>query len=91
MTLPRALRSIRTRLTLWYTGVLLVILLVIGGFSYQVLAWSLYQDVDASLVTVGRVIRDTGYADSGASDSDAYGNGNGYANGHALWGVYRRT
>ncbi|HTK92015.1 MAG TPA: ATP-binding protein [Verrucomicrobiae bacterium] len=66
MTLPRALRSIRTRLTLWYTGVLLVILLVIGGFSYQVLAWSLYQDVDASLVTVGRVIRDTGYADSGA-------------------------
>jgi heavy metal sensor kinase len=66
VTLPWALRSIRTRLTLWYTGVLLVILLVIGGFSYQVLAWSLYQDVDASLVTVGRVIRDTGYANSGA-------------------------
>jgi heavy metal sensor kinase len=69
--LPRALRSIRTRLTLWYTGLLLVILLLIGGLSYQVLAWSLYQDVDASLVTVAQVIRDTGHARSGGSAAEA--------------------
>jgi heavy metal sensor kinase len=50
--------SIRTRLALWYTGLLLVILVVIGGLGYRALAWSLTQDVDASLVTVAQVISD---------------------------------
>ncbi len=61
---PRPL-SIRTRLTLWYTSVLLVILLVITAFSYAVLHWTLTQDVDASLLLVAQVIRDTGYSASG--------------------------
>jgi heavy metal sensor kinase len=56
--------SVRTRLTLWYTGLLVVILIVIGGLSYRVLAWSLTQDVDASLVTVARVISDLHRASS---------------------------
>ena len=54
--------SIRTRLTLWYTGLLLVILVVIGGLAYHVLSWSLRQDVDASLVAVAHVVARTGYA-----------------------------
>ena len=54
--------SIRTRLTLWYTGLLLVILVVIGGVAYHVLAWSLLQDVDASLVAVAHVVANTDYA-----------------------------
>jgi heavy metal sensor kinase len=69
--LPRGLRSIRTRLTVWYTGLLLVILLLIGTLSYQVLAWSLYQDVDASLVAVAQVIRDTKHARSGGGAAEA--------------------
>jgi heavy metal sensor kinase len=54
--------SIRTRLTLWYTGLLLVILVVIGGLAYHVLSWSLLQDVDASLTAVAHVVANTGYA-----------------------------
>jgi hypothetical protein len=69
--LPRGLRSIRTRLTVWYTGLLLVILLLIGTLSYQVLAWSLYQDVDASLVAVAQVIRDTEHARGGGGAAEA--------------------
>jgi heavy metal sensor kinase len=65
------LRSIRTRLTLWYTGLLLVILLLMGWLSYQVLAWSLLQDVDASLGTMAQVIRDTADARQGGSAAES--------------------
>jgi len=54
--------SIRTRLTLWYSGVLLAILVTIAVLSYSWLRMSLMQDLDASLVTVGHVIRDTGFS-----------------------------
>jgi heavy metal sensor kinase len=50
--------SIQTRLTLWYAGALLAILIVISGLSYMLLAWSLAQDVDRSLLTVAEVVRD---------------------------------
>jgi heavy metal sensor kinase len=36
--------------------------------SYSVLRWSLVQDLDASLLTVAQVLRDTGVAAPGASD-----------------------
>jgi len=42
--------AIRTRLTLWYTSVLFAILVVISVLSYSALAWSLRQDLDASLL-----------------------------------------
>ena len=58
---------IRTRLTLWYSAILLGILLVIGSLSYSVLRWSLMQDLDSSLMTVAQVVHDT-RAD--ADDSD---------------------
>ena len=34
MRLPPGIRTVRTRLTLWYTGLLLVILLLMGWLSY---------------------------------------------------------
>ena len=49
--------TVRTRLTLWYTSALLVILAVIGVLSHRVLAWSLGQELDASLVAVARALR----------------------------------
>jgi heavy metal sensor kinase len=59
---------IRTRLTLWYSAILLGILVVIGSLSYSVLRWSLMQDLDSSLMTVAQVVHDTRSDD--ADDSD---------------------
>ena len=42
--------SIRTRLTLWYTAILLTILAVISGLSYTLLRSRLIQDLDTSLL-----------------------------------------
>jgi len=57
--------SIRTRLTLWYTAILLTILAVISGLSYTLLRSRLIQDLDTSLLAVAQVVRDTGWAGSG--------------------------
>ena len=62
---------IRTRLTLWYSAILLGILLVIGSLSYSVLRWSLMQDLDASLMTVAQVVHDTRSDDADDSDLEA--------------------
>ena len=61
--------SIRTRLTLWYSAVLLGILIVIGALSYSVLRWSLMQDLDSSLLTVAQVVHDV-RADEESDGSD---------------------
>jgi heavy metal sensor kinase len=50
--------SVHTRLTLWYAGALLTVLVVISGLSYSLLAWSLAQDVDRSLLTLAGIVRD---------------------------------
>ena len=50
--------KIGTRLTLWYTLILFAILVVISVLSYSLLALSLSREVDASLLTVGRLVRD---------------------------------
>ncbi|HEX4995674.1 MAG TPA: heavy metal sensor histidine kinase [Methylomirabilota bacterium] len=55
--------SIRTRLTLWYSGLLLVILIAIGALSYSWLRRTVHQDLDASLLAVARAIRETGVPD----------------------------
>jgi heavy metal sensor kinase len=49
--------TVRTQLTLWYTGILLVILLVVSVLSYSLLRWSVIHDVDQSLVTTAHVVR----------------------------------
>jgi heavy metal sensor kinase len=55
--------SIRAQLTLWYTGVVLTILLLVGAASYALLRWTLYNDLDASLFTVARALQDVAPAD----------------------------
>src|SRR4029077_9155238 len=59
---------IRTRLTLWYSAILLGILVIIGSLSYSVLRWSLMQDLDSSLMTVAPVVHETRSGDSADSD-----------------------
>jgi heavy metal sensor kinase len=49
--------SIRRRLTIWYSLVLLLILVVVGGLSYSVLRTRLLHDVDASLLAVAQAVQ----------------------------------
>jgi heavy metal sensor kinase len=58
--------SIRARLTLWYTGVLVAILLLVSVAAYSLLRWHLYNDLDSSLFTVAGVLRDAPPADPAA-------------------------
>lgn len=44
-----ALRSIRVRLTLWYAGLLTVVLIGFGGYLYATMAHSLFAEIDQSL------------------------------------------
>ena len=60
--------SIRARLTIWYAGALLAILAVVSVLSYSVLRWSLLQQVDASLVTVAQIVRETDERGAGGSE-----------------------
>ena len=62
--------SIRARLTLWYTGVLLAILAVVSVLSYSFLRWSLLQQVDASLASVAQIVRETDERGAGGSEVD---------------------
>jgi hypothetical protein len=69
----RSLRSlsVRTRLTLWYSGILLAIVVTVGALSYSWLRVGLLQDLDASLLTVAQVVKDTGSAARAAGDHEA--------------------
>jgi len=58
--------SIRARLTLWYTGVVVAILLLVCVAAYSLLRWHLFNDLDASLFTVAGVLRDAPPADPAA-------------------------
>ena len=49
--------SIRSRLTIWYSLVLLVILALAGGLSYSLLRTRLLHDVDASLLAVAQAVQ----------------------------------
>jgi len=71
MTGGRVSVSIRTRLTLWYSGALLAILVTISALSYSWLRHSLLQDLDASLLTVARAIKDTGSRNQTAGEFEA--------------------
>jgi heavy metal sensor kinase len=50
------IRSIRTRLTLWYTGLLTVTLLILGSLTYGMLVYSMSQEVDTALRGVGNAL-----------------------------------
>ena len=47
----RFFKSIRTRLTIWYLMVIVILLLVFSGLAYFMLAHNLYQNLDNSLQT----------------------------------------
>jgi heavy metal sensor kinase len=51
---------IRTRLTLWYTAILLGIVLVMSVFSYFMLRRNLIAELDVELAMVGELVRDSG-------------------------------
>jgi len=68
---PSRALGLRARLTLWYGGVLLAILLVFSSLSYAALRWTLLSDVDSTLLVVAQVVRDTGYPrGSGLADPE---------------------
>src|SRR5918999_5320715 len=50
------LRSIRARLTLWYTSLLTVTVLLLGGTAYGLLGYSLARDIDRALQGVARTL-----------------------------------
>jgi heavy metal sensor kinase len=50
------LQSIGARLTLWYSGILGVTLLLVGSATYALLTYSLSQDVDVALQGVAQVV-----------------------------------
>lgn len=63
--------SIGTRLALWYSGLLLAILILMSALSYSLLHRSVMRDVDASLVTLAHVIRDAGDSTPGVETETA--------------------
>ncbi len=50
------IRSIRTRLTLWYSSLLTVTFLLLGGTAYGLLVYNLSRDVDAALNGVAQAV-----------------------------------
>ena len=67
--LGRAL-SVRTRLTLWYGGVLLAIVLVISAVSYFLLRRTLVGGADVELLMVGQIVRDAGIGEARRSETE---------------------
>ena len=67
--LGRAL-SVRTRLTLWYGGVLLAIVLVISAVSYFLLRRTLIGGADVELLMVGQIVRDAGIGEARRSETE---------------------
>ena len=50
------LKSIRVRLTFWYTSLLTVTFLILAGATNWLLVYTLSQDVDASLNSVAKAL-----------------------------------
>ena len=50
------IRSIGARLTVWYTSLLTLTFLLLGGIAYGLLAYSLSRDMDSALNGVAEVM-----------------------------------
>ena len=70
MTWPGRALSVRTRLTLWYGGVLLAIVLVISAVSYFLLRRTLVGGADVELLMVGQIVRDAGIGEARRSETE---------------------
>lgn len=63
-------RPIQTRLTVWYSAVLLAIVLVVSAFSYVLLRRSLIGDLDVELAVAGQLVRDAGLGVADRSEAE---------------------
>ena len=70
MRRPGRALSVRTRLTLWYGGVLLAIVLVISAVSYFLLRRTLIGGADVELLMVGQIVRDAGVGEARRSEAE---------------------
>ena len=61
------IRSIRTRITIWYTCLLTVMLLIVGGAAFELLAYSLNTEMDKALDKVAKVLIERDQSKSAAS------------------------
>ena len=50
------IKSIRTRLTIWYTCLLTVTLLIVGGAAFALLSYSLSHEMDSALDSVAKTL-----------------------------------
>jgi heavy metal sensor kinase len=50
------IKSIRTRLTIWYTSLLTVTLLIVGGAAFALLSYNLASEMDGALESVARAM-----------------------------------
>jgi heavy metal sensor kinase len=62
--------SIRARLTFWYTSLLTVTLLVLGGAAFVLLSYSLSHEVDVALTGVARTLAERSRGSSAIPPSD---------------------
>ena len=62
--------SVRTRLILWYGGVLLAIVLVVSAVTYFLLWRTLIGGADVELLMVGQVVRDAGIGEARRSETE---------------------
>jgi two-component system, OmpR family, sensor kinase len=51
-------RSVRTRLTLWYTSLLAVIFLIVGIIAYTLVSYTLHRETDSALRSVAVTLAD---------------------------------
>lgn len=49
-------RSVRAKLTLWYTSLLIVTFLILGCISYVLVAYTLYEETDSALQSIAGVL-----------------------------------
>ncbi len=64
------IRSIRTRITIWYTCLLTVILLIVGGAAFELLSYSLTNEMDKVLDKVAKVLIQRDQSELAASNTD---------------------
>jgi hypothetical protein len=57
------IRSIGTRLTVWYTSLLTITFLLLAATAYGLLAYSLSRDMDSALKGVGEIVAQRARAD----------------------------
>jgi len=58
------IRSIRTRITLWYTGFLAMTFLILGGIACVVVVYTIYEETDSALKSVAVALAEKSRSES---------------------------